>query len=277
MAEVVELLASLVSINSINPAYGGPGETAIAAFVADWFQRRGIEMFRQEVMPGRDNVVAVLPGRNRSRRVVLEAHMDTVSAANMAIEPFTPTIHEGRLYGRGSCDTKGGLAAMMQAVADIHASRQVPPCDIWMAAVVDEEHAFRGVARLVENLAADAAIVAEPTELRVVPATKGILRFSIHVHGVAAHSAKPHLGVNAISAAALLIQAIDAMHATLAETSHALLGPATGSVTMVSGGVAPSERNRTPATASAPVVRRRNSRREAFVDDSVDMGADSCE
>jgi acetylornithine deacetylase/succinyl-diaminopimelate desuccinylase family protein len=253
MSAVIDLLASLVEIDSVNPAHGGPGEANVAAFVAKWFGRRGIETFRQEVLPGRENVVAVLPGRNRSRRVVFEAHMDTVSAAGMTIDPFTPTVRDGRLYGRGACDTKGGLAAMMQAVADVHAARQIPPGDVWMAAVVDEEHAFQGVSRLVAGLAAEAAVVAEPTDLRIVAATKGVLRFAIEVHGVAAHSSKPHLGINAISHAALLVQALDALHATLAATSHPLLGPATGAVTMISGGV---QINVVPERCSLAIDRR---------------------
>ena len=253
MSAVIDLLASLVGIDSVNPAHGGPGEAAVAAFVAEWFGRRGIETFRQEVLPGRENVVAVLPGRDRSRRIVFEAHMDTVSAAGMTIAPFTPTVRDGRLYGRGACDTKGGLAAMMHAVAEVHAARQVPPCDVWMAAVVDEEHAFAGVSRLVAGLAADAAVVAEPTGLTIVPATKGVLRFSIDVHGVAAHSSKPHLGVNAISHAARLIQALDGLHAKLAATSHPLLGPATGAVTMISGGV---QINVVPERCSLAIDRR---------------------
>lgn len=234
----IETLAALVAIDSVNPAYGGPGEAGVAAFVRGFFARHGVDSFAQPVLPGRDNVIAVVPGRDRSRRVVLEAHMDTVSAAGMAIPPFEPTIREGRLHGRGSCDTKGGLAAMMHALVDLRADPSPPPCDAWLAAVIDEEHEFRGVSAVCRSLAAEWACVAEPTGLRIVTATKGVLRFRIAVSGRAAHSSRPHQGVNAVVHAARLVAAIDALHAGLAAAPlHPLLGPATGCVSMIAGGV----------------------------------------
>lgn len=237
MEETIATLAALVAIDSVNPAYGGPGEGAVAAYVNEFFARRGIATTVQPVLPGRDNVIATVPGRDRSRRLVLEAHMDTVSAAGMTIPPFDPAVRDGRLHGRGSCDTKGGLAAMMHAVADLAAAAEPPPCDVLLAAVVDEEHEFKGVSALVEPLVADGAIVAEPTDLRPVVATKGVLRFRIAVAGRAAHSSRPALGVNAVVHAARLVAAIDNLHAGLAERSHPLLGPATGCVSMIAGGV----------------------------------------
>ena len=115
---LVSTLASLVGINSVNSFYeGGPGEREIATWVRTFFEQRGIEVWEQEVFPGRPNVIARLPGRDRSRRVILEAHMDTVSIKGMTIPPFEPRVEGGKLYGRGSCDTKAGLAAMMHAVA----------------------------------------------------------------------------------------------------------------------------------------------------------------
>lgn len=239
--DTIETLAALVAIDSVNPAYGGPGEAAVAGFVREFFARRGIDTRLQPVLPGRDNVIATVPGRDRSRRVVFEAHMDTVSAAGMTIPPFEPVIRDGRLHGRGACDTKGGLAAMMHAVADLAAGVEPPPCDVWLAAVVDEEHEFRGVSALAEPLAAEWAIVAEPTALRVVIATKGVLRFRITIAGRAAHSSRPALGVNAVVAAARLVTAIDALHEGLhsgrGTPAHPLLGPATGCVSMIAGGV----------------------------------------
>lgn len=253
MSDVVDVLARLVSIDSVNPAFGGPGEAAVAAFVADWFAGRGFETFRQPVFPGRDNVVAVLPGRDRTRRVLLEAHMDTVTTSGMTIPPFDPVVRDGNLYGRGACDTKGGLAGMMCALDEVARAGTPPPCDVWLAAVVDEEHAFTGVGRLAAGLEAEAAIVAEPTDLRIVTATKGVLRFRIEVRGKAAHTSKPHLGVNAISGAARLIRAIDEMHAALGGVAHPLLGSATGAVSMISGGV---QINVVPESCTVAIDRR---------------------
>lgn len=235
---LTETLAALVRINSVNSSYaGGPGEGAIAAWVRAFFEQRGIEVWEQEVFPGRPNIVARLPGRNASRRVILEAHTDTVSVEGMSIPPFEPRIAEGKLYGRGSCDTKAGLAAMMHAVASLAEEGLQPPCEVWLAATVDEEFSYRGVVRLCEGLTGDAALVAEPTGLRAIIAGKGVLRWRIVVRGRAAHSGKPHLGVNAITHMARVILALEDDHRRLAERPHPLLGPATLNVGVIEGGV----------------------------------------
>ena len=232
-----QTLSDLVAINSINPAYeGGVPEEEVAHYVEQFFARRGIETFRQDVLPGRQNVVARLPGRNPQRRVILEAHMDTVSVSGMTIAPFTPEIRDGRLYGRGSCDTKAGLATMMHAVAYLKEHNIVPECEIWLAAVVDEEFAFRGVITLCDGLDAAAAIVAEPTELRAVVAAKGVLRWKIRTLGVAAHSAKPHLGVSAIRHMTPVLHWLNAAADSLSTPAHPLLGPATLSIGTIHGG-----------------------------------------
>jgi acetylornithine deacetylase/succinyl-diaminopimelate desuccinylase family protein len=235
--DVLSLLADLVAIPSANPSYdGGVPESAVAEYVERFFFQHGIETFRQEVLPGRFNVIARMPGRQPHRRVVLEAHMDTVSVSGMTIPPFEPKIEDGRLYGRGSCDTKAGLAAMMHAMATIKSQGITPPCEIWLAAVVDEEYSFKGVLRLCEGLQAQAAIVAEPTEMRLVSASKGVLRWRMRTIGKAAHSAKPHLGVNAISHMAAVIQALDQQAKTLAPNVHPLLGPGTLNIGLIHGG-----------------------------------------
>ena len=234
---IFQTLSDLVAINSINPAYeGGVPEEAVACYVERFFAQRGIETFRQDVLPGRQNVIARLPGRNPQRRVILEAHMDTVSVSGMTIAPFTPEIRDGRLYGRGSCDTKAGLATMMHAVAYLKEHNIVPECEVWLAAVVDEESAFRGVIKLCEGLDAAAAIVAEPTEMRVVVAAKGVLRWKIRTLGVAAHSAKPHLGVSAIRHMTPVLQWLNHAADSLSTPAHPLLGPATLSIGTIHGG-----------------------------------------
>ena len=235
---LIQTLSDLVRINSVNSSYeGGPGEGEVAAYVRRFFEQRGIQVLEQAVFPGRNNVIARLPGRNPNRRIVLEAHMDTVSVKGMTIPPFEPTIAEGKLYGRGSVDDKAGLATMMHAVAASHESGEKPPCEVLLAAVVDEEFSFRGVVKLCEGLRADAAIVAEPTEMRAVIASKGTLRWRIVVRGRAAHSAKPHLGINAVSHMARIVLGLEKDHAALAVRPHPLLGPATCNVGVIRGGV----------------------------------------
>ena len=247
-------LADLVRINSVNPANAdGSSEAGVVAYLRDYFARRGIATREQRVLPHRSNLIARLPGRNPGRQILLEAHMDTASAQGMTIPPFEPTITGGRLHGRGACDTKAGLAGMVEAVSSLADEGVTPPCEVWFAAVVDEEFAFRGVAALCEGLVADAAIVAEPTELRLIIATKGVLRWHIGVHGRAAHSSKPHLGVNAIDHMARLVLALRDLHARLAAHSHLLLGPATGSIGIIRGG---TQVNVVPETCVIEVDRR---------------------
>lgn len=238
MSSVLQTLADLVRINSINSSYeGGPGEKDMAAYVRRFFEQRGIETWEQEVFPGRNNVIARVPGRDAARRIVFEAHMDTVSIKGMTIDPFDPVIRDGKMYGRGSVDDKAGLAAMMHAVADIHASGEAPPCEVWMAAVVDEEFSFRGVVKLCEGLKADAAVVAEPTEFKCVIASKGVLRWRIRTKGKAAHSSKPHLGINAITAMSRVVLALNEDHEHMQAAKHPLLGPGTCNVGVIHGGV----------------------------------------
>lgn len=238
MSPVLETLADLVRINSVNSSYdGGPGEGEISAYVRRFFEQRGIETWEQEVFPGRPNVLARLPGLDSNWRIVLEAHTDTVSVKGMTIPPFEPMIRDGKMYGRGSCDTKAGLATMMHALASLKEDGITPPCEVLLAAAVDEEYSYRGVVRLCEGLKADAAIVAEPTELRAVIATKGVLRCRIVVHGRSAHSSKPHLGVNAITHMARVIAAIETDNERMACAQHPLVGCGTCNVGVITGGV----------------------------------------
>jgi len=238
VAPVLQLLADLVRINSVNSSYeGGPGEAEIAAFVKRFFEVCEIAVSEQEVFPGRPNILARLPGRNRERCLVLEAHTDTVSTKGMTIAPFEPRIEDGKLFGRGSCDTKAGLACMMEAIASLKAEGITPPCDVLLAAAVDEEYSYRGVVKLCEGLQADGAIVAEPTELRCVIATKGVLRWRIRVHGRASHSSRPHLGINAISHMARIILALEEDSDRNMNHVHPLLGPPTCNVGVIQGGV----------------------------------------
>lgn len=236
-SRVLSLLADLVRINSINPAYdNGVPEAGVASCVRDFFTPLGLEMVEQEVWPGRNNLIVKLPGQT-SGRVVLEAHMDTASINGMTIPPFEPEIRDGLMYGRGSCDTKAGLAAMMDAVATLAEQKVRPPCEVWLCAAVDEEFSFRGVLKLCEDIRADAAIVAEPTELRLVIASKGVLRWRVHTRGRAAHSSKPHLGVNAIENMSRLILALAGHDRGLAGRPHPLLGAGTSNVGVIQGGV----------------------------------------
>jgi acetylornithine deacetylase/succinyl-diaminopimelate desuccinylase family protein len=231
------LLADLVRINSVNPAYkDGQSEAGVVNYLKEYFENHSIETWQHEVFPGRPNLIARLPGRDASRRLVFEAHTDTVYAGDMAIPPFDPVISEGRLYGRGSCDTKAGLAAMTYAAVSLKDRGIVPGCEIWVVAAADEEFSFGGVRRLLEGLQASAAVVSEPTEMRVAVASKGVLRWRIGCRGKAAHSSKPQLGINAITNMARVILAIEEDNKKLQSSPHPLLGAATLNIGIIQGG-----------------------------------------
>lgn len=243
-AAVLETLADLIRINSVNPNYdGGVPEVELARYVERFFSKRGVKTSWQSVFPDRPNVVARLPGRDSSRCIIFEAHLDTVSVKGMTIQPWSPEIHDGKMFGRGACDTKAGMAAMMHALASLAEDAITPPCDVWFAATIDEEYSYRGVVALCDELKScdgtrvAAAIIAEPTLLQPVIASKGLVRWKVETIGQSAHSAKPHLGVNAIEHMARVITAFETDTRELAQHSHPLLGPATCNVGVVRGGV----------------------------------------
>ncbi len=246
-------LSDLVSVNSVNPAYaGGRPESEIQDYVKAFFLSHGLDTDVQPVMPGRANVIARLKGRNGAPPIVFEAHSDTVGVEGMDA-PFHPEIRNGRMYGRGTCDTKAGLAAMMWAVADLRKSGIVPKSEVWVVSAVDEEHSYQGVLRLRENLRAAAAVVAEPTEMRLVVASKGCVRARIRVHGRAAHSSKPELGVNAITQMARLLGELENECVKLAARRHRFVGIPTMSVGLIEGG---TQVNMVPAACEIVFDRR---------------------
>lgn len=238
---LIDTLSDLVSIDSVNPEWGGPGEGGVVEYLDDYFSEAGIPVWREEVLPGRCNLYACLEGQDPGRAVLLEAHMDVVSVQGMTIPPFDPVVEEGRLFGRGACDTKAGLAVMIEAMRALHESGETPPVTVWFAAVIDEEHAFRGVLAAIDwfrekGVNLTGSVVAEPTELKLVTTNKGVLRWRIRTKGVSAHSSKPGLGENAISRMADLIHELDPYHAELAGTSHPLVGAATCNIGTIAGG-----------------------------------------
>lgn len=248
------LLADLVRLPSVNPR-GGPGdggETAVAGYVRDWLQRHGVRAELHEVLPGRCNVVAVVPGR-LEEAVLLESHLDTVEVDGMTVPPYDGEVRGGRLYGRGACDAKGPLAAFMLAAAEL--ARGEPPLHtVVLAGVCDEEHEYRGVVHLLERLRGRAvvgAIVGEPTGLVPAVAHKGVVRYTVRTTGRAGHSSRPEEAVNAISLMAPVLAHLAATPPAVAP--HPLLGPATRTVTRIRGGTGP---NTIAGTCEADVDRR---------------------
>ncbi|MFC4507357.1 MULTISPECIES: M20 family metallopeptidase [Streptomyces] len=251
---VRDLLRDLVRIPSVNPrgGAGDGGETAVAEYVRDWLARHSVQAELYEVLPGRHNVVAVVPGRGADA-VVLESHLDTVETDGMTVDPYQGEIRGGRLYGRGACDAKGPLAAFLLAVAEL-AAGEPPPCTVVLAGVCDEEHAYRGVLHLLDTLMdrpVVGAVVGEPTGLVPAVAHKGVVRYTVRTTGRAGHSSRPEEAVNAIALMAPVIAHLAA--APPAVPPHPLLGPATRSVTRIRGGTGP---NTIPGSCEVDVDRR---------------------
>lgn len=203
------LLEDLVAVNSVNPSLvaGAPGEAAVAEVVAHALRAGGLDVMFQDAAPGRPNVIGVLEGREPGPAVMVCGHLDTVGVEGMT-DPFTPRVSGGRLYGRGSQDMKGGVAAMIAAAVDLAPTwtrgRLIVAC------VADEEYESLGAEALVKEWTADAAIVTEPTDLAMAVGHKGFAWLEIVTHGRAAHGSRPREGRDAIVDMARVLMALDA-------------------------------------------------------------------
>lgn len=243
--DAAKILRELVGIPSVHPEAdpGGtlPGEAAMAGWVADHLRSLGADVRRQDLAPGRPTVVGVFePVRPARATIAFAPHLDTVGVRGMTMAPFTLTQRAGRLHGRGACDTKGPMAALLAAFGRWTRSPAARASDIrWIiAATAGEEQGSLGARALVKNgFHADFAIALEPTDLRVVHAAKGILRVWIEVPGRAAHGANPDRGDNAIYRALPLIEALkNELGPGLASKRHPVLGGGSLNLGVVQGG-----------------------------------------
>lgn len=248
-----KILKEIVGIPSVHPeadAMGTvPGEAAMAAWMAATLRSLGADVSTQDLAPGRPTVIGVFePARPARASVVFAPHLDTVGVRGMTTPPFELTAHNGRLLGRGSCDTKGPTAALLAAIAQWTRSRAARMNDIrWIvAATAGEEQGSLGAQALMRNgFRADFAVALEPTDLRAVHAAKGILRVWIEVPGKAAHGATPERGENAVYRALPLIEALKSRFGPrLARKRHAVLGGCSVNLGVVQGG---GELNLVPA------------------------------
>lgn len=239
----VALARLFVSIPSVNPVLspGGAGEEKMADAAADLLEGWGFQTEVYEAAPGRPNVVARLAGTGRT--LLLNGHLDTVGTDGMTVDPFGAVIEDGRLVGRGSCDMKAGVAALMAAASRLSAAGPRP--SLVVALTADEEHASVGMAELVRlaegTHLADMAVVCEPTSLRVMPAHKGFVWLRATFEGRAAHGSRPDVGVDAIRHAGLYLAALDRYAGELRERpAHPLLGHGSFHAGTISGGAADS-------------------------------------
>jgi acetylornithine deacetylase len=232
------VLQDLVRINSVNPRLDGsaPGEREIAEYVGAAMAAIGAEVCYHEPEPGRVSVVARLRGSRPGRSLMLNAHADTVDVGGME-SPFSGEIRDGRLYGRGAFDMKGGLAAMIGAVKALADAGRPHGGDILLAAVADEEYASLGTEDLVTRHRADAAIVTEPTALDICLAHKGFAWFEVTTKGRAAHGSRFDLGVDANMHMGRVLADLDALERDLrARTPHPLVGPPSLHAATIAGG-----------------------------------------
>jgi acetylornithine deacetylase len=236
----VALARLLVATPSVNPVLspGGAGEGEIAALVAGLCEGWGLRAELREIAPGRCNLVAWLEGVGPT--LMFNGHLDTVGAERMTVEPFAAQIVASRLIGRGACDMKGGVAALLAAASRLASSGPRPPVVVVLTA--DEEHASLGMQAVVrDGPRADLAVVCEPTSLAVMPAHKGFVWVRAIFRGRAAHGSRPDLGVDAIRHAALYVAELDRYADDLrARPSHALLGHGSLHSGTIAGGTAPS-------------------------------------
>ncbi len=237
---VINVLSDLVAIESINPSMKGAknGEAVIGNYIFDYLRALGMEVQRDEALPGRPNILGRLAGADSRRRLLFEAHLDTMPVEGMEIDPFHPKIEQGRLYGRGACDDKASIAAMLCALKAVKEQGR-PKADIYFLGSVDEEYTFKGILHFLKGgFRAQGAVAGEPTELDLVIAHKGMVRWRIVVTGKAAHSSKPKEGINAITKMARIIDRIEEeMQPRLSQISHPLVGPPTLSIGKIEGGV----------------------------------------
>lgn len=234
----IALLRELVRSDSRNPALvpGAPGEGTVARRLADILETWGFDVRLDEVLPGRPNVVAVLRGQQSARSLLFNGHLDVVGVEGMTHPPFDAVERDGRIFGRGASDMKGGVAAMCAAAARMKGALRG---DIIIAGVIDEEWESAGTRALVSSgIRATAAIVTEPTGLAMMPAHKGFVWIEVTVHGRAAHGSRWDIGVDAIRHAGLLLAELDGIDGTaLPARTHPLLGRPSLHASTIAGGL----------------------------------------
>jgi acetylornithine deacetylase/succinyl-diaminopimelate desuccinylase-like protein len=241
----VAVLQELVAIPSVNPLHTDDAAIADEFRMADDLAARlaalGFEVEHDRLDERRGNVIGTYGDASAARSLLFEAHLDTVGVADMTIPPFTPTIRDGRLYGRGACDMKGAMAAALTAldVGLLERLRQAGYRVLFIGAY-GEETGNLGAERLVERgLGADAAIILEPTELEIVYGHKGALWMDAHLVGEAGHGSDPERACSAITVAAAFVMWLqEQIGRDVAESAHAELGAPTLNVGRIDGGLA---------------------------------------
>jgi acetylornithine deacetylase len=231
-------LTDLIRIDSVNPTLvaGGKGEAEISEYVGLALGSLGLEVQKLEPEPGRVSVLGTLRGSGGGKSLMLNAHYDTVGVDGMD-EPFSGAVRDGKMYGRGSYDMKGSLAAQMAALKALVDAGTKPRGDVVIAAVADEEYGSIGTADLIQHVKTDAAIVTEPTAVQICLAHKGYLWIEVETKGKAAHGSRFELGVDANMRMGRFLAELETLERELrARPPHPLVGPPSLHAAMIQGG-----------------------------------------
>jgi len=238
---LVDTLQQLIRINSVNPKLDpdAPGEETIGSFIAQILRSLNLEPEIDCVEPGRVNVTAALKGSGGGRSLMINGHMDTVGVHDMK-DPFSGAVSEGKIFGRGSMDMKGGLAAALTTVKALVEYKTQLKGDLVLAFVADEEYGSIGTERLVEVYRTDAAVVTEPTGLDICLAHKGFGLFEFTTTGRAAHGSQPEKGIDANKHMGWIMRELERLSLELQSTSpHPLLGIPSLHIPVIKGGREP--------------------------------------
>jgi len=234
----LDTLRDLIRIDSRNPALeaGAPGERELALHVQDRLAALGWDPELRDLGSGRTNVVAARSGVGDGPSLMINVHLDTVGVEGMTA-PFDPRTVDGRIYGRGAQDTKGGMAAVLAAARALAENGAPLKGDVVLAFVADEEHESLGTSALLRQVHTDAAIVIEPTDLDVCVAHRGFGVFRLTTRGCAAHGGDAEAGIDANLRMGHVLVALDELRAAWErDHRHALLRPAGLHVPRLSGG-----------------------------------------
>lgn len=237
---IIQKTKDMVQINSVNPSLspGGKGEAEIGTYVADVLSDLGLDVKLYKLKPDRVNVVGILKGVGEGRSLLLNAHLDTVGVDGMIIDPFGAEIRNGRLYGRGSQDMKGSLAAMMGAAKAFVDTGIELAGDLIITGVADEEYASIGSEDLVRHVSADGAIVTEPTDLSLCRAHRGFIWHEVETFGRAAHGSRFKEGVDANMRMGRFLAQLDNLEQELRNRpAHPLVGPPSLHAARIRGGL----------------------------------------
>ena len=234
-----ELLKELVKIDSVNPTLvpGAKGEEEIAEYVANWLRGLGLKAKVDKIEAKRANAVGTLKGTGGGKSLMLNGHIDTVGYDYMTIDPLKPVVKEGRMYGRGTFDMKGGLVASLAALKAVVDSGTQLKGDVVVAGVCDEEFASIGTERVMEKTRVDAAIIGEPSALQIERCHKGFAWIDVETKGLAAHGSMWETGVDAIAKMGNVLTGLEAIGAKLQKRKHPVLGPASVHAGTIKGGL----------------------------------------